>query len=145
MHSGRLAVCTPYYRDPSLRPAAPLPPDRQSVHTRRPLRWARSRTRPSPSCAHLAGPRASQVIGVVDTDTAADKIDYPIIANTRSLRFYHTFAHMIVRAVNEGVTLREELDTYELVGARIVVPSHPGPSFSRMHAPSRRSHVHTRF
>ncbi|KAL1519220.1 hypothetical protein AB1Y20_003479 [Prymnesium parvum] len=54
------------------------------------------------------------VVSVVDTDHSQKAIDYPIIANTNSLRFYHTFAHMLVRAIKEGQSLREDLQKYEL-------------------------------
>ena len=36
------------------------------------------------------------MIGVVDTDNDQKHVTYPIIANTKSLRFYHTFAHLLV-------------------------------------------------
>ena len=52
------------------------------------------------------------LLSVVDSDSPADEIDYPIPANTKSLRFYHTLAHMLVRAVNEGKALRGELEHY---------------------------------
>jgi len=51
------------------------------------------------------------VVGVVDSDAMTDDIDYPIPANTKSLRFHHTLAHMLVRAVDEGRALRSELET----------------------------------
>mmetsp|Transcript_63832 Transcript_63832/g.190444 ORF Transcript_63832/g.190444 Transcript_63832/m.190444 type:complete len:250 (+) Transcript_63832:331-1080(+) len=54
------------------------------------------------------------VVGVVDTDSPQEGIDYPIIANTKSLRFYHTFAHMLVRTIKEGQQLRDDLDKYEI-------------------------------
>ena len=54
------------------------------------------------------------VIGVVDSNNSQTGIDYPIVANTQSLRFYHTFAHMLVRAIKDGSTLREDLDKYEV-------------------------------
>ena len=49
------------------------------------------------------------VISVVDSDTSMSDIDYPVPANTKSLRFYHTLACMLVRAANEGTMLRTEL------------------------------------
>lgn len=52
------------------------------------------------------------VVAVVDTEASSDAIDYPIPANTKSLRFHHTLAHMLVRAVNEGRALRSELESY---------------------------------
>ena len=52
------------------------------------------------------------LISVVDTDTPGSDVDYPIPANSRSLRFYHTLAHMLVRACNEGTSLRSELQHY---------------------------------
>jgi len=54
------------------------------------------------------------LISVVDTDMASDDVDYPIPANTKSLRFYHTLAHMLVRACNEGRDLRAQLDHYSV-------------------------------
>eukprot|EP00966_Prymnesium_polylepis_P111570 2580907-Prymnesium_polylepis.1 len=57
----------------------------------------------------------AKVVGVVDTDSPQEGIDYPIIANTKSLRFYHTFAHMLVRTIKEGQQLRDDLDKYEIV------------------------------
>jgi len=56
----------------------------------------------------------AKVVGVVDTDSPQEGIDYPIIANTKSLRFYHTFAHMLVRTIKEGQQLRDDLDKYEI-------------------------------
>ena len=52
------------------------------------------------------------LISVVDSDTPSDDVDYPIPANTKSLRFYHTLAHLLVRACNEGKALRTELEPY---------------------------------
>lgn len=55
------------------------------------------------------------VVAVVDSDLKNDThVDYAIPANTKSLRFQHTLAQMLVRAVNEGRGLREELDGYAL-------------------------------
>ena len=39
-------------------------------------------------------------------------MDYPIPANLNSLRFHHTLAHLLVRAVREGTDLRAELKRY---------------------------------
>lgn len=50
------------------------------------------------------------LISVVDSDTAIEGVDYPIPANTNSLRFYHTLSHMLVRACNEGCAHRLELE-----------------------------------
>jgi len=63
------------------------------------------------------------LISVVDSDTPMAEIDYPIPANTKSLRFYHTLACMAVRACNDGAALRKHLQAYEVcdledVGAR---------------------------
>ena len=52
------------------------------------------------------------LLSVVDTDTPSAEIDYPIPANTKSLRFYHTLASMLVRACNEGAALRGQLEHY---------------------------------
>jgi small subunit ribosomal protein S2 len=52
------------------------------------------------------------LLSVVDSDTVSADVDYPIPANTKSLRFYHTLSHMLVRAVNEGRSLRAELEHY---------------------------------
>ena len=52
------------------------------------------------------------LVSVVDSDTPSEEVDYPIPANTNSLRFYHTLAQMLVRAANEGAALRAELDAY---------------------------------
>ena len=52
------------------------------------------------------------LISVVDTDASSADVDYPIPANTKSLRFYHTLACMIVRACNDGAALRKELSAY---------------------------------
>lgn len=52
------------------------------------------------------------LISVVDTDTPTTDVQYPIPANTKSLRFYHTLSHLIVRAINDGKALRKELDSY---------------------------------
>jgi len=54
------------------------------------------------------------VVGVVDTDSSQDGIDYPIPANRNSLRFYHTLAHMLVRSIREGTQLRLDLEEYRL-------------------------------
>jgi len=54
------------------------------------------------------------LISVVDTDVPADEVDYPIPANTKSLRFYHTLSHMLVRACKEGKALRGELQHYDV-------------------------------
>ena len=56
------------------------------------------------------------LISVVDTDTPMVDIDYPIPANTKSLRFYHTLASMIVRATNEGTALHKDLQDYQVEG-----------------------------
>jgi len=58
------------------------------------------------------------LISVVDSDTNARDVDYPIPANTKSLRFYHTLACMLVRAANEGTELRKELQSYNLAEDR---------------------------
>lgn len=52
------------------------------------------------------------LISVVDSDTGMKEVDYPIPANTKSLRFYHTLSHLLVRACNEGRSLRSELNHY---------------------------------
>lgn len=52
------------------------------------------------------------LISVVDTDTPTSDVQYPIPANRKSLRFYHTLSHLIVRAVKEGKELRKELEYY---------------------------------
>ena len=44
-------------------------------------------------------------------------MDYPIPANLNSLRFQHTLAHLLVRAVREGADLRNELKRYRTKGA----------------------------
>lgn len=53
------------------------------------------------------------VISIVDSDSDLKNVDYPIPANAKSLKFYHTVAHLVVRAVKEGEELREELGAYE--------------------------------
>jgi|Transcript_22171 ribosomal protein S2 len=52
------------------------------------------------------------VIGVVDTDGPARDVDYPIPANANSVRFYHTLANLLVRALKEGEALRATLGEY---------------------------------
>ena len=52
------------------------------------------------------------LISVVDTNAPSVDVDYPIPANTKSLRFYHTLAHLLVRACKEGAALRDALDDY---------------------------------
>lgn len=54
------------------------------------------------------------VIGLVDTSDQQKHIDYPIPANTKSLRFYHTLAHMIVSSISEGAKLRSTLEEYRV-------------------------------
>lgn len=55
------------------------------------------------------------VVAVVDSDLQdAEHIDYAIPANTKSLRFHHTLAQMLIRAINEGRGLRDELENYAL-------------------------------
>jgi len=55
------------------------------------------------------------VVAVVDTDLQNDKhVDYAIPANSKSLRFQHTLAQMLVRSINEGRALRDELEGYAL-------------------------------
>ena len=56
-------------------------------------------------------------VGVVDSDADPFGVTYSIPANTKSLRFYHTLAYSMVRAVNEGRELRKELESYRK-GAR---------------------------
>ena len=55
------------------------------------------------------------LISVVDSDMSSVDVDYPIPANTKSLRFYHTLAHLLVRTCNEGTALRAQLDQYSVV------------------------------
>ena len=52
------------------------------------------------------------LISVVDSDSSMKDVDYPIPANTKSLRFYHTVAYLLVRACKEGTSLRAELESY---------------------------------
>ena len=54
------------------------------------------------------------LLSVVDSDMSSREVDYPIPANTKSLRFYHTLAHMVVRACNDGATLRAALEDYSV-------------------------------
>jgi len=55
------------------------------------------------------------VVAVVDTDLQNDKhVDYAIPANSKSLRFQHTLSQMLVRSINEGRTLRDELEGFAL-------------------------------
>jgi len=54
------------------------------------------------------------LMSVVDTDSPSKDVDYPIPANSKSLRFYHTLAHMLVRSINEGAALRATLERYGL-------------------------------
>lgn len=55
------------------------------------------------------------VVAVVDSDLQREEqVDYVIPANTKSLRFHHTLAQMLVRVINEGRGLRDELDGYAL-------------------------------
>ena len=54
------------------------------------------------------------LISVVDTNMPIEDVDYPVPANTKSLRFYHTLACMLVRAANEGTELRKELEYYDV-------------------------------
>ena len=65
------------------------------------------------------------LISVVDSDSAMKDVDYPIPANTKSLRFYHTVAHLLVRACKEGTSLRSTLDEYG-VATEPSEPSHGG-------------------
>ena len=41
-------------------------------------------------------------------------VDYAIPANSKSLRFQHTLSQMLVRSINEGRTLRDELEGFAL-------------------------------
>jgi len=66
------------------------------------------------------------LISVVDTNTPMAEIDYPIPANTKSLRFYHTLACMLVRACNEGKELRAELDGYGVAEVEVERPGFGG-------------------
>ena len=52
------------------------------------------------------------VVAVVDTDAPVHSVDYPIPANTRSLRFYHTLSYALVRAVNDGRAVRADLEAH---------------------------------
>jgi len=54
------------------------------------------------------------VVGVVDSDSAGRDVDYPIPANSNSIRFYHTLAHLLVRTLREGGHLRREMEDYRL-------------------------------
>ena len=55
------------------------------------------------------------VVAVTDTDMQSDKhVDYAIPANSKSLRFQHTLAQMLVRSINEGRALRDDLEGFAL-------------------------------
>merc|ERR1740130_1717145 len=55
------------------------------------------------------------VVAVVDTDLQNDKhVDYAIPANSKSLRFQHTLSQMLVRSINEGRTMRDELEGFAI-------------------------------
>lgn len=50
------------------------------------------------------------LVSVVDSNANLMEVDYPIPANTKSLRFYHTFSSLVVKACQEGASLRGDLD-----------------------------------
>lgn len=66
------------------------------------------------------------LVSVVDTNTPSADVDYAIPANTKSLRFYHTLANMLVRACNEGKALRAELDHYSVEEIKEARPGRGG-------------------
>ncbi len=49
---------------------------------------------------------------MVDSTANVRDVDYPIPANTRSLRFYHTFGSLAIRACRHGAELRADLEAY---------------------------------
>ena len=82
------------------------------------------------------------VVAVVDTDAPVHSVDYPIPANTRSLRFYHTLSYALVRAVNDGRAVRADLEAHSTAplagdggGARGATSGDGGDARRRARAP----------
>lgn len=71
------------------------------------------------------------LISVVDSNANLKGVDYPIPANTKSLRFYHTFAALVVKACQEGAELRKDLNGLVAPSSRPPEPRRFGPGAAR--------------